>query len=122
MNTPDIKDILQKLSVLKNNKALLASIIIVLVAILLFIPTTLMSKSLTEQVEKESLGMGRKISAALRNPVAMSLPEEMKKHGFAYSCVGRAPTHQPVNLYIPPARADAAATARFVAGPAAKLP
>jgi hypothetical protein len=23
----------------------------------------------------------------------------MKKHGFAYTCVGRASTHQPVNVY-----------------------
>jgi UDPglucose 6-dehydrogenase len=34
------------------------------------------------------------------------IPEDMKKHGFAYSCVGRAPTHQPVNVYAPPNRAD----------------
>jgi UDPglucose 6-dehydrogenase len=28
-------------------------------------------------------------------------PEEMKKQGFAYACIGRAPTFQPVNLYVP---------------------
>jgi len=33
-------------------------------------------------------------------------PEDMKKHGFAYTCVGRAPTHQPVNVYVPPSRAE----------------
>src|ERR1700726_1176612 len=32
-------------------------------------------------------------------------PEDMKNAGFAYTCVGRAPTHQPVGLYIPPAPA-----------------
>jgi UDPglucose 6-dehydrogenase len=31
-------------------------------------------------------------------------PEEMKEHGFTYTCVGRAPTHQPVNVYVPPKR------------------
>jgi UDPglucose 6-dehydrogenase len=28
-------------------------------------------------------------------------PEDMAKQGFAYTCVGRAPTHQPVNVYLP---------------------
>jgi UDPglucose 6-dehydrogenase len=28
-------------------------------------------------------------------------PEAMKKQGFAYACIGRAPTFQPVNLYLP---------------------
>jgi hypothetical protein len=32
-------------------------------------------------------------------------PEDMKNAGFAYTCVGRAPTHQPMGLYIPPAPA-----------------
>jgi hypothetical protein len=33
-------------------------------------------------------------------------PEDMKTHGFAYSCVGRAPTHQPIGLYVAPTRAE----------------
>ena len=33
-------------------------------------------------------------------------PDDMKKHGFAYTCVGRVPTHQPVNVYVPPNRAE----------------
>src|SRR6195256_5475965 len=33
-------------------------------------------------------------------------PEEMKAHGFAYTCVGRVPTHQPVNVYVPPSRTE----------------
>jgi hypothetical protein len=32
-------------------------------------------------------------------------PEDMKNAGFAYTCVGRAPTHQPVGLYNPSAPA-----------------
>lgn len=31
-------------------------------------------------------------------------PEDMKKYGFAYSCVGRSPTFQPANIYVPPSR------------------
>jgi UDPglucose 6-dehydrogenase len=30
--------------------------------------------------------------------------EDMKKIGFAYTCVGRAPTHPPVAVYLPPHR------------------
>jgi UDPglucose 6-dehydrogenase len=32
-------------------------------------------------------------------------PEDMKKAGFAYTCIGRAPTHQPVDLFDSPCRA-----------------
>ena len=32
-------------------------------------------------------------------------PEDMKKAGFAYTCIGRAPTHQPVDLFDSPSRA-----------------
>jgi hypothetical protein len=28
-------------------------------------------------------------------------PEDMKKQGFAYTSVGRAPTFQPVSVYVP---------------------
>jgi hypothetical protein len=33
-------------------------------------------------------------------------PDDMKKHGFAYTCVGRSPTHQPVNLFAAPTRVE----------------
>jgi UDPglucose 6-dehydrogenase len=33
-------------------------------------------------------------------------PEEMKAHGFVYTCVGRSPTHQPVNVYVAPNRSE----------------
>jgi UDPglucose 6-dehydrogenase len=33
-------------------------------------------------------------------------PDDMKKHGFAYTCVGRLPTHQPVNLFAAPTRVE----------------
>ena len=32
-------------------------------------------------------------------------PEDMKKAGFAYTCIGRAPIHQPVDLFNSPSRA-----------------
>jgi UDPglucose 6-dehydrogenase len=46
-------------------------------------------------------------------------PEDMKKQGFAYGCIGRAPTFQPVNLYVPeysPSSSCATVAARDSAG------
>ena len=37
--------------------------------------------------------------------------EDMKKAGFAYACVGRAPNFQPVDVYVPPARPQSVSTA-----------
>jgi hypothetical protein len=60
MNMPSFRDILQKLSVFKNNLSLLVPIIIALVAVLLFVPTQLMSSKLKNQVEQESINKGIK--------------------------------------------------------------
>jgi len=61
MNVPDFKSILQKLSVLGHNSSLLAAIIITVVAIVLFIPTQLVSSKLKKQIENESLQKARTI-------------------------------------------------------------
>jgi UDPglucose 6-dehydrogenase len=57
----------------------------------------------TEWEQFRALDLGR-ISDLMSCPVIVDLrnvyrPEDMKKHGFAYTCVGRASTHQPVNVY-----------------------
>ena len=58
MNMPNFKDILQKLSVFKNNLSLLVPVIITLVSVLLFVPTQLMSSKLKKDVEQESINNG----------------------------------------------------------------
>jgi len=58
MNIPNFKDIIRKLSVFKNNLSLLVPVIIVLVSILLFIPTQLMSSKLRKNVDQESITKG----------------------------------------------------------------
>ena len=58
MNMPNFKDVLQKLSVFKNNLSLLVPVIIVLVSVLLFIPTQLMSSKLKKDVEQKSINDG----------------------------------------------------------------
>ncbi len=85
MNMPNFKDILQKLSVFKNNLSLLVPVIIALVSVLLFIPTQLMSSKLKKDVEQESISNGgRKIknletSAVSRQQYEMEA-ERQKAH------------------------------------------
>jgi len=64
MNKPNIniKDVLKKLSFLKSNLPLLASIIIAVVALLLFIPTRLLSGKLRQTVQANSVQPGQSIS------------------------------------------------------------
>jgi len=85
MNMPNFKDILQKLSVFKNNLSLLVPVIITLVSVLLFVPTQLMSSKLKKDVEQESINKGgRKIknletSAVSRQQYEMEA-ERQKAH------------------------------------------
>jgi hypothetical protein len=67
MKTPNVnlKDILQKLSFLKNNLALLVPILIAVVALLSFIPTTLLSRSLRGKIAAESLAVSREIDGLI---------------------------------------------------------
>jgi hypothetical protein len=58
MDIPNFRDILQKLSVFKNNLSLLLPVVIGLIAVLLFVPTQLMSSKLKERVEQDSIGKG----------------------------------------------------------------
>jgi len=61
MKVPNFKDVLQKISVLKNNPSLLVSIIIIVVAVVLFAPTRLISGKLKEQIKKQSITGAEKI-------------------------------------------------------------
>ena len=69
----------------------------------------------TEWEQFRALDLGR-IGELMTCPVIVDLrniyrPEDMKKHGFAYTCVGRVPTYRPVNVYIPARGADVTPTA-----------
>ena len=64
----------------------------------------------TEWEQFRALDLGR-VSDLMACPVIVDLrnvyrPEDMKKHGFAYSCVGRVPTHQPLSVYVPTSRTE----------------
>jgi hypothetical protein len=61
MNIPNFKSILQKLSILRSNSSILVAIIIAVVAIVLFIPTQLISSRLKRQIEDKSLSKGKSV-------------------------------------------------------------
>ena len=84
MSSVNIKDILAKLSVLKSNLSLLASIAIVLVALLLFIPVKLVSGKLDAAVKRESLAKGRQIKTAKAGAVSKEQWREVAKYEAAY--------------------------------------
>lgn len=70
MNIPNFKDILQKLSVFKNNLPLLLSVIIVLIAVLLLVPTQLMSSKLKAEIQTNSIAVGKKVQREFDNAVS----------------------------------------------------
>ncbi len=58
MDIPNFKDVLQRLSVFKNNLSLLVPVVVGLVSLLLFIPTQLMSSKLKGRIEQDSIEKG----------------------------------------------------------------
>ncbi|MFC1604937.1 hypothetical protein ACFL5F_07915 [Planctomycetota bacterium] len=86
MNMPNFKDVLQKLSVFKNNLSLLVPVIIVLVSVLLFVPTTLMSSKLKKDVEQESINNGgRKIKSLETSAVSRQQYEKEAERQQAHA-------------------------------------
>ncbi len=67
---PDLNAILEKLSFLRNNLALLVPIILVVVAGLLFIPTELLSRSLQKKMKTDSVSKGNTLRNYARNVVS----------------------------------------------------
>jgi len=80
MNIPNIKDILQKLSVFKSNMSLLIPVIITVVAGLLFIPTQLMSSKLKKQVEQDSVRKGKEIKKYSESSVSSEQWKNAAQH------------------------------------------
>ena len=83
MDMPNFKDVLQnvlqKLSVFKNNIPLLMSVIIALVALILLVPTHLLSAKLKGEIEATSVKMGRQVESALNSPPPSKTLEQEQK-------------------------------------------
>jgi len=87
MKAPEvnIKDVLKKLSFLKNNLALLVPIVIVIVALLSFIPTRILSGKLRQMVETQSVSMGRKVDRLARDANSAVDPETLESYIEQYA-------------------------------------
>jgi hypothetical protein len=71
---PDLSVILDKLSFLKNNLALLAPICLALVAGLLLIPTELVGRSLRKKIESKSIAPARQLDGLRTSAVSEDQP------------------------------------------------
>ena len=69
MDIPNFKDLVQKISFLKNYSSLLVAVIIAVVAVLLFIPTQLMSSKLKKEIAKQSISIGETVKRLSPNAV-----------------------------------------------------
>ena len=79
MNMPNFKDILQKLSVFKNNLPLLMSVIIVLVAVIILVITQLVSGKFKEEIQTKSVKPGERVARELKSaPSSKTLGQEQK--------------------------------------------
>jgi hypothetical protein len=79
------KDILQKLSSIKDYSSLVIPAVIVVVAVVIFALTQLMSNSLRKRVEKESVFQrGKKISSLVNNAVPREQWKYEQKYQDAY--------------------------------------
>ena len=85
MDIPNFRDIIQKLSVFKNNVSLLVSVIIGLVSVLLFIPTQLMSGRLKEQILQTSITKGRRVQTYDGKPISREQWREAEKRQIDYA-------------------------------------
>ena len=80
------KDILQKLSFIKDYSSLVVPVIIVAIAVAVFVLTQLMSSNLREQVEKESISQrGNKINSLIKNAVPNNQWEYEQQYQDAYA-------------------------------------
>jgi len=79
------KDILQKLSFIKDYSSLVVPAVIVAVAVVIFVLTQLVSSKLRERVEKESISQrGNKISSLIKSAVSNNQWEHEQQYQDAY--------------------------------------
>jgi hypothetical protein len=78
-------NVLGLLGFLKNNRALLVPVIIVILAILLFVPTTLLSRSLRKTIETKSVKASQDIDRLIRDVNQAAEAEAMTPYINAYA-------------------------------------
>ncbi|MCK4914398.1 MAG: hypothetical protein KAS69_07395 [Planctomycetes bacterium] len=89
MDVSKIKNVMQKqiienLAALKNYSSLILPIVIILAAVLLFLPTSMISSKLTKRMEKQSASMGKKITALYKDAVSLDQWKTEEQHQESY--------------------------------------
>ncbi len=84
MDISKFKDLIQRLSFLGNYSSLILPVIIILVAVLLFIPTQLMSSKLKKRVENESISIGKRVQSLSESTVSRNQWEVEQEYQQAY--------------------------------------
>jgi hypothetical protein len=84
MDISNFRDLIQKVSILKNYSSMLVPVIIGLVGVLLFIPTQLMSSGLKKRIANESVSIGKRVQSLSKNAVVRDQWEVERKYQRAY--------------------------------------
>lgn len=84
MDIPKFKDLIQKLSFFRNYSSLILPVIIILVAVLLFIPTHVMSSKLKQRIESESISIGNRVKSLSQSTVSRDQWEDEQQYQQAY--------------------------------------
>jgi hypothetical protein len=84
MDISKFKDLIQRLSFLGNYSSLILPVIIILVAVLLFIPTQLMSSKLKKRLENESISIGKRVQSLSESTVSRNQWEVEQEYQQAY--------------------------------------
>ena len=79
------KPVFGKLSVLKDYSSLVVPIIIAVVALLIFIPTQVMSGKLKDEMSKRSIRKAKEIQRLIKEPISSSQWQEEEKYQQAYA-------------------------------------
>ncbi len=85
ISAKDLLNLLKKLNFLKNNLALLVPILIAVLAILLFVPTTLLSRSLRKTIETKSVKAGQDIDRLVKDVNQAAEAEALAPYINAYA-------------------------------------
>ncbi len=84
MDIPKFKDIIQKVSFLRNYSSLMLPVFIMLAGLLLFIPTNLMSSKLKKRIENESVSIGKRVKSFSNNVVSRDQWKIEQEYQHAY--------------------------------------
>jgi hypothetical protein len=84
MDVSKLKDIIQKLGFIRNYSSLLVPVAIVMVGVLLFIPTQLMSSKLKDRMADESVSIGQKVRSLSGSAVVRDQWQVEQEYQQAY--------------------------------------